>query len=86
MPNLYSECPNCGSKNPTRNIYRCGANDFFCDDCTGRIITPILKLRVDTCPQCGGSKYVAVARIHPAAENNGGVITAVGDVQLSNAR
>ena len=65
MP-LYRKCPNCGSKDPTRNVYRCEAGHLHCDACLAPIITPLLRLRVDTCPKCGTHNYVAVARIMPA--------------------
>ena len=46
------QCPNCGSRRPLRNLYRCGAGHLFCEDCAVAVLRGTMKLLTTTCPDC----------------------------------
>jgi predicted RNA-binding Zn-ribbon protein involved in translation (DUF1610 family) len=67
MRRFYAKCPNCGLKGVNCVIYRCANGHVYCERCTGSEITPLLKLRVNMCPQCGDRNYMGVALLRPSS-------------------
>jgi hypothetical protein len=61
----YDRCPNCKTEKAMKKVQQCEAGHLFCEECSVGQYTPLLSIKIETCPTCGHQAHESVGWIGP---------------------